>query len=217
MVKCCKDAAFDIDIFGSLDETKRSLVVMAGSKINNDGKTEIRNYEYVIGNEQTEMQANVKRVLELLGAKVEEEIPDISLADILKRIDSKLIKCDKPKSKAPMKPCAPISEELATRLVKGIKGITIHNDCSFGTRIEDECTLYHIFTAINSLPLDEEWIDNAYDRVRRCNLTSNAKSQFDVRRNQFKNKQSSPLALANILKHYNASYWTEKIKPLLVE
>ena len=193
MVKCYKSNEFDIDIFSSVDQTKRSLVVMPGSKVRRDHKSPISSYEFIRGGYNSIISRSVNDILKDLDIKLTIEQPT-EIQNIIKMYNNS----------------DNITVEFARTLIYGLEGLTIHND-SGNIPLSKEITLFPLFQAINSLPNDV--IDEAYDFIYdNCNLTPNAKSNYNNARRRYCNLQTHYGVLIKIIKLYNEDYYKTYIK-----
>lgn len=195
MIKCYSCSDFDIDLMTSFDETKKSLVVAANSKVRKNATEPICSYSFVRGSYDCKLSRSVNEVLSDLNVKLQ-----IRDSQEIKTIIEKHEGID-------------ISEELAQALVDGLYDFEVHNDAASMT-IEKEVTLYTLFQAINSLP--NHFIEEAYDNVYNfCNLTDNAKTHFEQSRARYANLYTSPFVLAKILRIHQKEYYDEAVKPLI--
>ncbi|EAY08498.1 hypothetical protein TVAG_145780 [Trichomonas vaginalis G3] len=106
-----------------------------------------------------------------------------------------------------------IDDKLAQSIVDGISDFEVHNDGG-NMNLEKEVTLFTLFQAINSLP--NHLINEAYDNVYNfCNLTENAKSNFEKACSRYAHLMTSPFVLVKILKLYQKEYYDEYVLPLL--
>ena len=195
MIKCYSCSDYDIDIMSCVDKMKRSLIVMAGSKVRKNHKSPISTYSFIRGSYDSVLTRTVNDVLNDLDVKITVEQNEEVKQIINENVDT----------------C--ISDELATAIIEGFDNIPIHND-SGSISIDKEVTLFTLFQGINSLP--KSFINPAYEIVYECcNLTDKAKENFENARNRYANMQTSPFVLVKILKLYNKPYFDEVLKPLL--
>ena len=196
MIKCFTSENFDVDIFGCHDQTKRSIVVLPGSRVRTNHNSSVTKYEFVRGSLDSCITRSVKDVLSSLSIKITTDQPD----DIRAIIDES-------------SNVSSISDEFAQALVDGLYELQIHNDGG-SMPIDKEITLFTLFQAINSLP--DRFINEAYENVRdACELTDKARDNFESARNRYSVMKTSPYVLARILKLWNPEYYNESIKPLL--
>ena len=195
MIKCYSCEDYDVDLMSCVDENKRSLVVLPGSKVRKSGRDAIKQYSFVQGSFDSSIIRSLADVIHDLDIKIAiKHAPEIEkIVDDYKQYT--------------------ISDELAESLVNGLVGLEIHNDG--GSRcIDDEITLFTLFQAINSL--SNKYVDEAYDNVRnKCKLTDNAFINFDKSILRYQHLQSSPFVLVKIIKRWNNEYYEEHVKPLL--
>ena len=193
MVKCYKSNIFDIDIFSSVNKTKRSLVVLPESKVRKDHKSPISTYEFIRGDYDTIISRSVNDILKDLDIKITIEQPQ-AVKDTIKMYNNS----------------DNITVEFARTLIYGLEGLTIHND-SESQPITKEITLFTLFQAINSLPNDV--INDAYDYIfENSNLTPNAKSNYNNARKRYSVYQTHYGVLIKIIKLYNNDYYKKFIK-----
>lgn len=196
MIKCYSCEDYDIDLFCSVDENSRSLVVCAGSKVRDSThKGPIKTYEFLRGSYENTLNRSVNDVLNDLEIRLRvKQTPEIE--SIVNDNTNVLI-----------------SDELAEALVNGLVDLEVHNDG--GSRpIKTELTLFTLFQAINSLP--KRFIEEAYDNVQHwCKLTDNALMNFDNARSRYQHLVTSPFVLVKIMKIYQTEYYNECIKPLI--
>ena len=195
MIKCYSCSDYDIDLMTSKDESKRSLIVMAGSRVRKNATSPISTYSFIRGSYDSIITRAANDILNDLDIKImieqNEEVKQI----INENVDT----------------C--ISDELAQAIIEGFDNIPIHNDAG-SSNIEKEVTLFTLFQGINSLP--KSFIDSAYEIVYECcDLTDKAKDNFEKAKNRYANMQTSPFVLVKILKLYNKPYFDEVLKPLL--
>ena len=194
-IKCYQCTDFDVDLFHSVNEDKRSLVVLPGSKVRKDHRSKINQYEFIQGSFESKIKRTVDEVLNDLDIKLKVK----QTAEIEKIIDDN-------KDYA-------IDDELAERIVNGLNGFEVHNDGA-NRPITEEITLFTLFQAINSLP--DKYINEAYESVRNnCKLTLNAQTNFDNAINRYSSLATSPFVLIKIIRIWNAAYYNEYIKPLM--
>ena len=195
MIKCYSCEDFDIDLMSCKDELRRSLVVMAGSKVRKNHKSPISTYSFIRGSYESKLKRTVNDVLNDLDIKLTIEQNEEVKQIIKENTDSE------------------VSDELAQAIIEGFDNIEIHND-SGSMKIEKEVTLFTLFQGINSLP--KAFIEQAYEIVYECcNLTDKAKTNFDNAKARFAHLSTSPFVLVKILKLYNKPYFDDVIKPLL--
>ena len=97
--------------------------------------------------------------------------------------------------------------------VRRCNNLKIHNDGG-NRRLNEEITLFTLFQAINSLPLN--WINYAYDFVyENCDLTDNARKNFENARSRYSIMKTSPYVLIKIIKIYKIDYYNDAVKPLI--
>ena len=195
MIKCYSCEDFDIDLMNCKDQYKRSLIVMADSKVRKNHKSPISTYSFIRGSYDSVLKRSVNDVLKDLDIKLtidqNEEITQI----IKENVDEV------------------ITDELAQAIIEGFDNIDIHNDGG-NIKLDKEVTLYTLFQGINSLP--QKFIEQAYEIVYECcNLTANAKNNFENAKARYAHLSTTPFVLVKILKLYNQPYFDEVIKPLL--
>lgn len=195
MVKCYKCDDYDIDLMTSIDENKRSLIVMANSRVRRNATTPICSYSFIRGSYESKLTRTVNDVLNDLNIKIVIKQP-IEIETVMNDNEG-----------------SDISDELADALVGGIADFEIHND-SGSMPIDKEITLFTLFQAINALP--PRFINEAYDNAYQlCKLTDKAKMNFDNARARFQHLKTSPFVLCKIEKLYQTEYYNECVKPLL--
>ena len=195
MIKCYSCSDFDIDLMSSIDETKRSLIVMADSRVRKNAREKICTYEFVRGSYETKVIRSVSNILNDLDIKI--KMPQTNEINTIITENEDVV----------------ISDELAQALVDGIADIEVHNDGG-NMPLSKEVTLFTLFQAINSLP--KKYIEEAYNNVYEfCKLTENARNEFDNKHSRYAHLSTSPFVLAKILKLYQTEYYDEYIKPLL--
>ena len=195
MIKCYSCSDFDIDLMTSFDETKKSLVVAANSRVRKNATEPIRSYSFVRGSYDCKLSRNVNEVLSDLNIKFQ-----IKNNQEIKTIVEKHEGVD-------------VSDQLAQALVDGLYDFEVHNDAASMT-IDKEVTLFTLFQAINSLP--SRFIEEAYDNVYNfCKLTDSAKIHFEQSRKRYANLYTSPFVLAKILRIHQKEYYDEAISPLI--
>ena len=195
MIKCYSCNDFDVDLMCSVDEDKRSLVVLPGSKVRKNARSQIYKYEFVQGGFDSVITRSLNDVLNDLDIKIKtKQSPDIE----------KIINENENEK---------INDELAEAIIYGLEDLEIHNDAGC-MPITREITLFTLFQAINSLPY--KYIDQAYETVYECcNLTDKAKTNFENARARYSIYHTSPFVLIKILKLYRSEYFEQEIKPLL--
>ena len=195
MIKCYSCEDFDIDLMNCKDEFKRSLVVMADSKVRKNHKSPISTYSFIRGSYDSILKRSVNDVLKDLDIKLTIEQNEEITQIIKENVDEV------------------ITDELAQAIIEGFDNIDIHNDGG-NMNLEKEVTLFTLFQGINSLP--QKFIEQAYEIVYECcNLTGNAKSNFENAKARYAHLSTNPFVLVKILKLYNQPYFDEVIKPLL--
>ncbi|KAH7821374.1 uncharacterized protein MONOS_16521 [Monocercomonoides exilis] len=196
MIKCCTCDEFDVDIMTSLDESKRSLIVLPNSKVRKDHRSKTNVYQLVRGSFDSAITRNVNDILNDLSLKLYIKTSD--------EIDN-IVKLDNDNDS--------ISDELANVFVNGLECFVIHNDGG-NMPINREVTFFALFQAINSLP--NEHIELAFDRVQNSdNLTANARDNNYVAKQRYRCLRSSPFVLVKMYKIWNNDYYTNEILPLL--
>lgn len=195
MIKCYTSSDFDIDIMTTIDENKRSLIVLPESKVRKDHKSPISTYKFIKGSYESTITRDVNSVLNDLNVKImvqqEQEINEITNA---------YQECN-------------LSDDVIELIIDGLSDLEIHNDGG-NRRLNEEITLFTLFQAINSLPAN--WASYAYDYVyENCNLTDNARSNYESQRSRYSIMKTSPYVLIKILKIYKNDYYNEFIKPML--
>ena len=193
LIKCYRSDEYDIDLFSCYDESKRSLVVMAGSKYRDSShKTPITKYEYIRNDDNSIITRCINDVLNDLDVKLTISQPtEIQQLMDLSNDDN-------------------ITIEFANILIHGLDGIEVHNDGG-NMPLTKEVTLFTLFQAINSLPNDV--INYAYDYVyNSCNLTPNAKANYHNAMNRYINLKTHYGVLIKIIKLYNNDYYKQYIK-----
>lgn len=195
MIKCYSCSEYDVDIMSCVDKYKRSLIVMAGSKVRPNHKSPISTYSFIRGDYNSVLKRSVNDVLNDLDIKITVEQNE----EVKQIINENADTC--------------ISDELAEAIIEGFDNISIHNDGG-SAKIEQEVTLFTLFQGINSLP--PKYIDTAYEIVHECcNLTDKAKENFEKAKSRYSNMKTSPFVLVKILKIHNQPYFEEVLKPLL--
>lgn len=195
MIKCYSCSDFDIDLMSSIDETKRSLIVMADSRVRKNAREKICTYEFVRGSYESKVTRSVSNILNDLDIKI--KMPQTNEINTIITENEDVV----------------ISDELAQALIDGIADFEVHNDGG-NMPLSKEVTLFTLFQAINSLP--KKYIEEAYNNVYEfCKLTDNARNEFDNKRSRYAHLSTSPFVLAKILKLYQTEYYDEYVKPLL--
>ncbi len=195
MIKCYSCSDFDIDLMSSIDETKRSLIVMADSRVRKNAREKICTYEFVRGSYESKVIRSVSNILNDLDIKI--KMPQTNEINTIITENEDVI----------------ISDELAQALVDGIADFEVHNDGG-NMPLNKEVTLFTLFQAINSLP--KKYIEEAYNNVYEfCKLTDNAKSNFENAKARYAHLLTSPFVIVKILKLYQTEYYDEYVKPLL--
>ena len=194
MIKCYTSDQFDIDLMNSYDENSRSLIVLPESKVRKNARSTIKTYSFIYGSLDSVVSRSLQDVLEDLDIQIKiKQIPEIE------RIMNEDVE--------------PISDELANAIINGFEDIEVHNDGG-AMPLTREVTLFTLFQALNSLPDDK--IDLAYEIVYECcNLTDNARNNFDNARARYQHLKTSPFVLVKILKLYRKEYYETEIVPLL--
>ena len=198
MIKCYSCNDFDIDIMTSFDETKRSLIVMADSKVRDSNhKGGIKTYSFIKGSYESILKRSVNDILNDLDITIKlKQTPEIESIK-----DENISENEN------------ISDELAQALVDGIADFEVHNDGGY-MPIDKEVTLFTLFQAINALP--SRFINEAYDNVYQlCKLTDNAKDNFENAKARYQHLKTSPFVLCKIERLYQTEYYNEFVKPLL--
>ena len=199
MIKCYTSSDFDVDLMASIEENKRSLVVLPESRTRQNATMPIKTYSFVRGSYDSIIKRSVNDVLTDLNVKIKtiKENSNGNGNETLKAYENETV----------------IDDNLAIALIDGLFDLEIHNDGG-NRKIDDEITLFVLFQAINSLP--KQFIETAYINVYECcKLTDNAKNNFENAKARYINLYSSPYVLAKILKLYNKDYYDEFVKPLL--
>ena len=127
MIKCFTSENFDVDIFGCHDQTKRSIVVLPGSRVRANHNSSVTKYEFVRGSLDSCITRSVENVLSSLSIKITTDQPD----DIKAIIDES-------------SNVSSISDEFAQALVDGLYELQIHNDGG-SMPIDKEITLFTLF------------------------------------------------------------------------
>lgn len=200
MVKCYKCEDFDIDLLSGVDPDKRSLVVAPGSSVRAttiaDGERPIHRYAVVRESSDDIIKYNCNDILTMLDISIRTNERDDLGVDINIPLEGVMTS---------------ISDELTSAIVNGFAGLEIHNDAQ---PIDREITLFTLFQGINSL--HPEHIDSAYDFIRQnCNLTVNARANFDATRKRYSRRITHPGVLIKMIRIHNPTYYEEKIKPIL--
>lgn len=193
MIKCFTSTDYDVDLMGSIDSNKRSLIVLPGTRVRQNATTPITNYTFIRGGYESQIKRSVNDILSDLDIKIKNAVVDENN--------------DIPENDVT------IDDTLARALVDGLYDFEIHNDGG-NRRLNEEITLFTLFQAINSLP--KQYIEEAYDNVYQlCKLTENAKTNFENARARYEHMYTSPYVLVKILKLYNNVFYDEFVKPLL--
>ncbi|KAI5520149.1 phage plasmid primase P4 family, partial [Trichomonas vaginalis G3] len=180
----------------SMDDSKRSLVVMADSRVRKNATEPINTYSFIRGSYDSTLTRTVNDILNDLNIKVRVEQKNEEIKTIMN--ENKDVNID---------------DKLAQSIVDGMSDFEVHNDGG-NMNLEKEVTLFTLFQAINSLP--NHLINEAYDNVYNfCNLTENAKSNFEKARCRYAHLMTSPFVLVKILKLYQKEYYDEYVLPLL--
>ena len=196
MIKCYSCSDFDIDLMTSIDETKRSLIVLPESRVRKNAREPITKYEFIRGGWNSTITRSISDVLNDLDIKITIEQKSEEINNIVRENVGVMI-----------------NDELARALVDGLYDFEVHNDGG-NMSIEKEVTLFTLFQAINSLP--KEFVEEAYINVfDLCKLTDNAKNNFETAKQRYGWMSTSPFVLVKILKLHQTEYYNEYIKPLL--
>ncbi|KAI5540832.1 hypothetical protein TVAGG3_0043110 [Trichomonas vaginalis G3] len=196
MIKCYSCNDYDIDIMTSIDDSKRSLVVMADSRVRKNATEPINTYSFIRGSYDSTITRTVNDILNDLNIKVRVEQKNEEIKSIMN--ENKDVNID---------------DKLAQSIVDSMRDFEVHNDGG-NMNLEKEVTLFTLFQAINSLP--NHLINEAYDNVYNfCSLTENAKSNFEKARSRYAYLMTSPFVLVKILKLYQKEYYDEYVLPLL--
>lgn len=156
MIKCYSCGDFDIDLMTSVDETKRSLIVLPKSQVRKSHKSAINTYEFIRGGWDSTITRSISDVLNDLDMKNTVEQKSEEINSIVHENVGVMI-----------------NDELARALVDGSYDFEIHHDGG-SMSIDKEVTLITLFRAINSLP--KEFMEEVYINVfDLCKLTDQAK------------------------------------------
>lgn len=195
MIKCYSCSDYDIDLMTSIDESKRSLIVMADSRVRKNAREKICAYEFVRGGYDSKITRSLSNILNDLDITIKVQQTE-EINNIIKENQDVVL-----------------SDELAQALIDGIADFEVHNDGG-NIPLSKEVTLFTLFQAINSLP--KKFIDEAYNNAYQfCKLTDNARNNFDNKRSRFSHLSTSPFVLAKILKLYQTEYYEEYVKPFM--
>ena len=166
----------------SIDETKRSLIVLHDSRVRKNACEKICTYEFVRGSYESKINRSISNVLNDL---------DIIITVYQNQEIENIINENED---------AVINDELAQALINGIADFEVHNDGG-NMALSKEVTLFTLFQTINSLP--KKYVNEAYNNFYDfCKITDNAKNNFKNARSRFSHLSTSPFVLAKILKHY---------------
>ena len=214
MIKIFTCDDYDVDIMSTIDESKRSLIVLPGSKVrsthksNGSNNSTVGTYTFIQGSYDSYVIRNIDDVLKDLDITIpEKEIKEAKAAV------GPIIPMKEIKKENKQEPDTIISNELTEALVNGLFDLVIHNDG--GSRpIEKEITLFTLFPALNSL--NRLYIDEAYNNVfTKCNLTLNAQTNFLRMKERYSNRETSPYLLVKMFKIWKPEYYEETIKPII--
>jgi len=196
MIKCYSCSDFDIDLMTSVDETKRSLIVLPDSKVRKNAREPITKYEFIRGGWKSKVTRSLSNVFNDLDIKISVEQKSEEINNIVNENAGVMI-----------------SDELGQALIDGLYELEIHNDGGSMT-IDKEITLFTLFQSINSLP--SKFINEAYNNVYEyCKLTDNARNNFENAKQRYSYMKTSPFVLVKILKLHQTDYYDEFVKPLL--
>lgn len=160
MIKCYSCGDFDIDLMTSVDEMKRSLIVLPKSKARKSQKSAINTYEFIRGGWDSTIMRSISDVLNDVDIKITVEQKSEEINNIVHENVGVMI-----------------NDELARALVDGLYVFEVHHDGGSTScmSIDKEVTLITLFRAINSLP--KEFMEEAYINVfDLCKLTEKAKN-----------------------------------------
>lgn len=113
-----------------------------------------------------------------------------------------------------------MTKALFDTIVKGFdKNITIHNDC--GSSLNNEVSILPIITALNACVNDEITQSDVNEALQyihdNCTLTANAQNKWYEQIVRNANMKANHYGgLFTILKKWNAEYYDDKVKPLIV-
>ncbi|KAA6394935.1 MAG: hypothetical protein EZS28_009541, partial [Streblomastix strix] len=113
-----------------------------------------------------------------------------------------------------------LTKEQAEILINGLEYVLVHNFVA--VKESNEASLFTLFLSINSLrkipQANQEYIDELYDKVRDIAVfTEKARSNFDSKRIQLNDRESSPFYLQSLVKNTNEDYYKEKFLPTLIK
>lgn len=208
-----KSDDFNIDLIGGVDESKRSLLVLPGSKYRADKKkgTPTLTYEFIKGNYNSVIERSLTDVLnDLEIPATTNETPEIK--HIVKEYCGEPSKNHSP-NYVPSNNGIEMDDDLIDTILLGLEGIEVHRDAK---PITEEATLFTLFQALNSLP--KKFIEEAYNFVKECcKLTPNAQKSFDYSRKRYALIKTSPWVLVTIIKYHNRDYYDEELHDKLIK
>lgn len=201
--KCC-DIDIDVDLFGSVDYDKQSIVVFAETLVN-DGNNQ---YEFISGNIDSELVYSLEEIINCIKDSFDCEGKNVDV-----KIQSKPTTVEKQVSKQTNNNDfgeLDLDNDTLRVLVDGIEGFKIHNFTNSGDNAINEVSLLVMFKAINCID-DEELREEAYLKSRDL-CTTEAKKRFISEKKRHINEKSSLAMLLRIIKLYNPDYYENYVK-----
>lgn len=219
-----KNEQYDIDLFNSdVNKDKRSLIVLPPSKVRNSNK-KIVQYEFVIGNEKTVIEASTKDIINTLikADLIIDEERNKRLLSLLNDIEinkNKFSDIDDAADFIDNDDESIATEHLESNsyhnerlILEGFKGLEIHNDAGHRS-IQTEITLLTLFQSLNALP--EPIINYAYEYIKHnAKLTSNALDKWDSAKTRQMGRKTTSYILVKMLKIHNPTYYEKVLKPI---
>lgn len=218
IIKAYECDKFDVDVFGSIDDKHRH-VVLPGSKIRfKQGEGNVYGmYTFIRGGMKSLILRSADDVINDLGITITDKSERKTSAQTSKLTKNVSKSYDEDVESFlnddVSDALCTFSDEVINAIIDGFEGVTIHNDA--GDRsIKDEITLFTLFQALNALP--KKWVDIAYDTIKStAELTENASNNFDAARYRYRNRKTSAGYLLTLLKYHNCEYYEESVRPLL--
>ncbi|KAH7823871.1 uncharacterized protein MONOS_1090 [Monocercomonoides exilis] len=199
---------FDIDIFAGVGDGKQRLVVQADSSYREikDGKRIITKYIPLNNYRELRDLSPLESVLDAFGIVLKTENTSVAMAAELHNLLTQDGVVD-------------MSPTVALALVDGLKDVEIHNDVG-SLKLDSELTLLPLFAALNFLVningLDNQSIDFFFNQIKdTAALAANAITNFEEKRNRYRDNNSHQFFLQKIVKGWNPTYYNDVIIPLL--
>ena len=212
------DNSYAIDIFLSHQPTKRSLIVLPGSKVKTPkSNNEIREY-VLLSDCKDEDLITFTEVLEILSQKM-----GITIVKPEKTVKSIVVQSEKPRAEKLQKleNHSYITKELFDAIVKGLdETIVVHGDS--GCPIDEKLGCFHIISALYACVnenITKTDVSTSLDLVKAKITFSNedAEKRWDTEHLRIlqSENESKWTNLLKILRVYNEKYFTSVIKPLI--